>query len=73
MAVFSSAIKYIEQAEVLIIGGTSLSVYPAANLIRYFRGKHLVVINKTSTSQDRMATLVISGKIGEVFEKMNNI
>ena len=73
MAVFSSAIKYIEQAEVLIIGGTSLSVYPAANLIRYFRGKHLVVINKTSTSQDRMATVVISGKIGEVFEKMNNI
>ena len=73
MVVFSSAIKYIEQAEVLIIGGTSLSVYPAANLIRYFRGKHLVVINKTSTSQDRMATLVISEKIGEVFEKMNNI
>ena len=73
MTVFSSAIKYIEQAEVLIIGGTSLSVYPAANLIRYFRGKNLVVINKTSTSQDRMATLVISGKIGEVFEKINNV
>ena len=73
MTVFSSAIKYIEQAEVLIIGGTSLSVYPAANLIRHFRGKHLVVINKTSTSQDRMATLVISGKIGEVFEKINNV
>ena len=73
MMVFSSAIKYIEQAEVLIIGGTSLSVYPAANLIRHFRGNHLVVINKTSTPQDRMATLVISGKIGEVFEKINNV
>ena len=52
---------------------TVFSLYPAANLIRHFRGNHLVVINKTSTSQDRMATLVISGKIGEVFEKINNV
>jgi len=46
MTVFSSAIKYIEQAEVLIIGGTSLSVYPAANLIRYFRGKNQGTIRR---------------------------
>ena len=70
MTVFNAAISFIEKAYVLIIGGTSLSVYPAANLLHYFRGKYLIVINKTSTPQDNMADLVISGKIGEVFSKL---
>ena len=70
MKVFNAAINFIEKADVLIIGGTSLSVYPAANLLHYFRGKHLVVINKTSTPQDNMADLVINGKIGEAFSKL---
>ena len=70
MTVFNAAISFIERAEVLIIGGTSLSVYPAANLLHYFRGKYLVVINKSSTPQDNMADLVINGKIGEVYSKL---
>ena len=70
MTVFNAAISFIERAEVLIIGGTSLSVYPAANLLHYFRGKYLVVINKSSTPQDNMADLVINEKIGEVFSKL---
>ena len=70
MTVFNAAINFIERADVLIIGGTSLSVYPAANLLHYFRGKHLVVINKSSTPQDSTADLVINGKIGEVFSKL---
>lgn len=70
MTVFNLAIDYIRKADVLIIGGTSLSVYPAAKLIQYFKGKNLVVINKTSTPQDSMANLVIKGKIGEVFEQL---
>lgn len=51
----------------LIIGGTSLVVYPAAGLIDYFRGDKLVLINKSATSRDRDADLVISEPIGEVF------
>ena len=50
----------------LIIGGTSLVVYPAAGLINYYRGKRLVLINKDATPRDSMADLVINGKIGEV-------
>ena len=68
MTTFNSAIRYIQEAEVLIIGGTSLSVYPAANLIQYFRGKYLVVINKTPTPQDNMADLVINGKSEKYFQ-----
>ena len=70
MEVFSQAAQAINQADMLIIGGTSLVVYPAANLIQYFNGQHLVVINKTSIPQDKQADLVIEGKIGEVFGKM---
>ena len=70
MTTFNSAIRYIQEAEVLIIGGTSLSVYPAANLIQYFRGKYLVVINKTPTSQDNMADLVINDSIGKVCKEL---
>lgn len=60
------SVDAIQNAEVLIVGGTSLSVYPAAGLIRYFRGNQLVLINKTPTPYDREADLVISGSIGEV-------
>ena len=54
----------------MIIGGTSLSVYPAASLIDYFRGDHLVVINRDPTPRDNMAELLISQPIGEVFAQI---
>lgn len=61
-----SAVSYISKADVLIIGGTSLNVYPAAGFINYFNGSHLVIINKASTPADRNANLVINEPIGEV-------
>lgn len=64
------SIQYIAKADVLIIGGTSLVVYPAAGLIDYFRGSHLVVINKSATSRDKNADLVIEDSIGKVFERI---
>ena len=70
MYVFSQAAQAIQEADLLIIGGTSLVVYPAASLIQYFQGKNLVVINKTSIPQDKQADLVIEGKIGEVFSQL---
>lgn len=66
--VVDDAVKYIEHADVLIIGGTSLSVYPAAGLITYYRGQKLVLINKTATPFDSRADLVISGNIAEIFK-----
>ena len=62
----TKAVKFISEADVLIIGGTSLNVYPAAGFINYFKGKHLVIINKASTSADKQADLVINEPIGEV-------
>ena len=67
---FEEAIKYIEKCDTLIVGGTSLTVYPAASLIRYFRGKNLILINKDKTPYDDMATLVINKKLGEVFKEI---
>lgn len=64
--VLSGAVNAIAQADTLIIGGTSLVVYPAAGLIDYFHGKHLVVINRDATSRDKQAELCISDSIGEV-------
>jgi len=64
--VIKSAISYISNAEVLIVGGTSLVVYPAAGLINYFNGKYLVLINKSVTSFDNIADLVIKDKVGKV-------
>jgi NAD-dependent deacetylase len=61
------ALRAIQQADVLIIGGTSLVVYPAAGLVDYYRGHKLVLINKDASAMDRRADLVIQGKIGEVF------
>mgnify|MGYP000262992484 FL=1 len=60
------AVYYISNADVLIIGGTSLTVYPAAGLIDYYGGKKLVLINKSVTPMDSRADLVISGPIGEI-------
>lgn len=66
----SAAIHYIRAADMLIIGGTSLAVYPAAALVNYYRGHKLVLINRGSTSQDSHADLVIREKIGEVFSQI---
>lgn len=65
------SIQYISQADVLIIGGTSLAVYPAAGLIDYYRGKKLVLINKSATPMDKRADLLIQGSIGEVFSQIH--
>ena len=68
--VMDSAIRYIRNADVLIIGGTSLNVYPAAGLIRYYRGNKLVLVNLSETPYDSYADLVIHEKIGEVFSRV---
>lgn len=68
--VMNKTVEYIRQAELLIIGGTSLAVYPAAGFIDYFRGKHLVVINMEKSSKEVHADLVIREKIGEVFSRL---
>lgn len=64
------AIYYISQADVLIIGGTSLAVYPAAGLIDYYQGNKLVLVNKTATAKDSSADLVLQEAIGELFGKI---
>jgi NAD-dependent deacetylase len=65
--IMTEAVKLISNAEILIIGGTSLSVYPAAGLIRYYGGNKLVLINKDVTPYDREADLLINAGLGEVF------
>ncbi len=71
-SVLKGAIDAISKADTLIIGGTSLVVYPAANLINYFKGKNLVLINKSSTSADSRADLVIHDSIGKVLSEAVN-
>ena len=66
----SGAVKAISEADTLIIGGTSLNVYPAAGLIRYFRGSNLVIINMSPTGMDSNADLLICDKIGKVFSEI---
>ena len=66
----TTAIANILECDTLIVGGTSLNVYPAAGLIRYFNGKNLVIINKDATSYDDLATLVIREPIGKVFKQI---
>jgi len=68
--VVSGAVRKIREADVMIVGGTSLVVYPAAGLLRYFNGSDLVLINKSSTAMDSMANLVINEGIGEVFTEV---
>lgn len=66
----NAAVRYIHEAEVLIIGGTSLAVYPAAGLIDYFKGDKLVVVNKAPTPRDSHADLLVQAPIGEVFAQL---
>ena len=68
--ILSSAIKSIEKSDLLIVGGTSLMVYPAAGLIRYFKGNKLVLINKQETAFDNFANLVIHDSIGKTFKNI---
>ena len=67
-SILSRSVEHIRKADMLIIGGTSLVVYPAAGLIDYYHGKKLVLINRDATSRDSAANLVIHDSIGEVLE-----
>ena len=69
--ILRGAIEAIRQADMLIIGGTSLVVYPANGLVEYFQGKYLVVINKSPTHMDGRADLLIEDNIGSVLEKLH--
>ena len=71
MEIIDDAIKAISEADLLLVVGTSLTVYPASSFISYFRGKHLVIINRDVTQADDMADLVIHDDIKEVFEYLN--
>lgn len=66
----TDAVHYISGADVLIVGGTSLAVYPAAGLLDYYRGNKLVLVNKTPTPRDSIADLVVQGSIGEIFSQL---
>lgn len=68
--VISRAIMHLSKADMLIIGGTSLVVYPAASFINYFSGKHLAVLNMAATSRDSEADIVVRDRIGEVFSQI---
>lgn len=68
--ILRKSVSAIENADMLIVGGTSLVVYPAAGLIRYFGGRYLVVVNLSPTGLDSSADLLIKGKIGETFAKL---
>ena len=68
--ILQESIRCIKEADVLIVGGTSLAVYPAAGLIDYYRGNKLVLVNKTPTPRDGIANLVVQGSIGEIFSQL---
>jgi len=70
MSLIDECISYIMNADVLIVGGTSLVVYPAAGLIDYFKGKHLILINRASTLYDKRADMVIHDNIGSVLNSI---
>lgn len=67
----TDAVRYISQADVLIVGGTSLAVYPAAGLLDYYNGNKLVLVNKTPTPRDSIADLIVQGSIGEIFSQLD--
>ncbi len=71
--VAENAIGYISNADMLIVGGTSLAVYPAASFVRYFKGRYVAVINKSETGYDSKADLVIRENIGEFLEKVMRV
>ena len=68
--VMDEAVRCIREADMMIIGGTSLAVYPAAGLIHYFRGNTLALVNRDETPLDARADLVLHDKIGEVFSAL---
>ena len=70
ISTMATAVEYIARADMLIIGGTSLVVYPAAGLVEYYNGDKFVLINKSSTSSDRRADLIINGNIGEALNSV---
>ena len=70
MDTLQSSADFIRKADILIIGGTSLAVYPAAGLVDYYRGNKLVLINKSATPMDGKADLLIQDSIGEVFSQL---
>ena len=70
-ATVTAAVDDISKCDTLIIAGTSLTVYPAAGMVRYFRGKHLVLINRDPTPMDSSCDLVIHDKVGETLSKIN--
>lgn len=72
-SVLQRSVQALERADLLIIGGTSLAVYPATGLIQYYGGQRLVLINRSSTPMDRYADLRFSGKIGEVLRMEEEI
>lgn len=69
--ILEKSIRAIQNADLMIVAGTSLTVYPASGLINYFRGKNLVLINRDSTPYDCRANLVINESLGKVFEVKN--
>ncbi len=68
--ILAGAVHAIQKADLLIVAGTSLSVYPAAGLIRYFRGKHLVLINRSATPMDHDAEIIIRDPVGKVLSSL---
>ncbi len=70
--VLEKSINLISNCDTLIIGGTSLTVYPASGLVRYFRGKNLILINKSATQYDNICNLLINDNIGKVFKEVMN-
>ncbi|MCR4882122.1 MAG: NAD-dependent protein deacylase, partial [Clostridiales bacterium] len=68
--ILTQSVKAISRADLMIVAGTSLTVYPAAGLLHYFQGAHLVLINRDATPMDGMADLVIHEKVGEVLGKL---
>lgn len=70
--VAESAVNFVSRADMLIVGGTSLAVYPAASFVRYFGGKYIVIINKTETGYDNSADLIVRENIGEFLRAVMN-
>lgn len=68
--IIEKSVRFINDADMLMIGGTSLAVYPAAGLIDYFRGKYLILINKSATARDAGADLIINESIGETLDRV---
>ena len=68
--ILDKSVEYIKDADVLIIGGTSMAVYPAAGLVNYYKGSKLILINKSAISANKIANMVINASIGSVFEKL---